>query len=78
VLTMLARLVAVLFVASAAIAAPFADVQSRAAAVNYPLHTSDRWILDANNQRVKLRCANWASCLPWSEGRRKTNDLRCL
>ncbi|KAL2134184.1 hypothetical protein VTI74DRAFT_805 [Chaetomium olivicolor] len=25
-----------------------------------PLHSSSRWILDANNQRVKLRCANWA------------------
>jgi hypothetical protein len=25
-----------------------------------PLHTSSRWILDANNQRVKLRCVNWA------------------
>ncbi|PGH28091.1 hypothetical protein AJ80_00349 [Polytolypa hystricis UAMH7299] len=24
------------------------------------LHTSSRWILDSNNQRVKLRCANWA------------------
>lgn len=26
-----------------------------------PLHTSSRWILDANNQRVKLRCINWAA-----------------
>lgn len=25
-----------------------------------PLHTSSRWILDANNHRVKLRCTNWA------------------
>jgi hypothetical protein len=25
-----------------------------------PLHTSSRWILDANNNRVKLRCINWA------------------
>lgn len=25
-----------------------------------PLHTSSRWILDANNKRVKLRCVNWA------------------
>jgi hypothetical protein len=25
-----------------------------------PLKTSSRWILDANNQRVKLRCVNWA------------------
>ncbi|EJD34572.1 glycosyl hydrolase family 5 protein/cellulase [Auricularia subglabra TFB-10046 SS5] len=24
------------------------------------LHTSSRWILDSNNQRVKLRCVNWA------------------
>ena len=24
------------------------------------LHTSSRWILDANNHRVKLRCINWA------------------
>jgi hypothetical protein len=25
-----------------------------------PLHTSSRWILDANDARVKLRCVNWA------------------
>ncbi|KAH6624460.1 glycoside hydrolase family 5 protein [Chaetomium sp. MPI-SDFR-AT-0129] len=25
-----------------------------------PLHSSSRWILDANNNRVKLRCVNWA------------------
>lgn len=25
-----------------------------------PLHSSSRWILDSNNQRVKLRCINWA------------------
>ncbi|KAK4167669.1 glycoside hydrolase [Cladorrhinum sp. PSN259] len=25
-----------------------------------PLHASSRWILDANNNRVKLRCINWA------------------
>ncbi|TFK68059.1 glycoside hydrolase family 5 protein [Pluteus cervinus] len=25
-----------------------------------PLHTSSRWILDNNNQRVKFRCVNWA------------------
>ncbi|KAK0723056.1 glycoside hydrolase family 5 protein [Lasiosphaeria miniovina] len=25
-----------------------------------PLKSSSRWILDANNQRVKLRCVNWA------------------
>lgn len=25
-----------------------------------PLRSSGRWILDANNQRVKLRCINWA------------------
>ncbi|KAL2148084.1 hypothetical protein VTH82DRAFT_2465 [Thermothelomyces myriococcoides] len=25
-----------------------------------PLHSSSRWILDANNKRVKLRCVNWA------------------
>ncbi|KAK7704204.1 hypothetical protein SLS57_010587 [Botryosphaeria dothidea] len=24
------------------------------------LHTSGRWIVDSNNARVKLRCANWA------------------
>lgn len=24
------------------------------------LHTSGRWILDSNNERVKLRCVNWA------------------
>ncbi|KAL2181988.1 glycoside hydrolase family 5 protein [Thermothelomyces heterothallicus CBS 202.75] len=26
-----------------------------------PLHSSGRWILDANNKRVKLRCVNWAA-----------------
>ncbi|KAK4106907.1 glycoside hydrolase family 5 protein [Parathielavia hyrcaniae] len=25
-----------------------------------PLHSSSRWILDADNNRVKLRCVNWA------------------
>ncbi|OQV19265.1 hypothetical protein BV898_06688 [Hypsibius exemplaris] len=25
-----------------------------------PLHSSSRWILDSTNQRVKLRCVNWA------------------
>jgi endoglucanase len=25
-----------------------------------PLHTDSRWILDANNRRVKMRCVNWA------------------
>jgi hypothetical protein len=28
--------------------------------VALPLHSSSRWILDANDQRVKFRCANWA------------------
>jgi endoglucanase len=28
-----------------------------------PLHTSSRWILDANNQRVKMRCVNWSGHL---------------
>ncbi|KAI1434922.1 glycoside hydrolase family 5 protein [Xylaria sp. CBS 124048] len=28
-----------------------------------PLHTSSRWILDAANQRMKLRCINWAGHL---------------
>lgn len=28
-----------------------------------PLHTSDRWIVDASQNRVKLRCANWAGHL---------------
>lgn len=27
------------------------------------LHTSSRWILDESNQRVKLRCVNWAGHL---------------
>lgn len=27
---------------------------------NVPLHSSSRWILDSSNQRVKLRCINWA------------------
>jgi len=30
------------------------------AAVLSALHTSGRWIVDANNQRVKFRCVNWA------------------
>ena len=25
-----------------------------------PLRSSSRWILDANNTRLKLRCVNWA------------------
>ena len=25
-----------------------------------PLRSSSRWILDANNQRIKFRCVNWA------------------
>ncbi|KAL2260742.1 hypothetical protein VTK26DRAFT_5161 [Humicola hyalothermophila] len=29
-------------------------------AVTLPLTASSRWILDANNQRVKFRCTNWA------------------
>jgi len=33
---------------------------STAAAIALPLHSSSRWILDANNQRVKFRCINWA------------------
>ncbi|KAJ2964720.1 hypothetical protein NQ176_g10774 [Zarea fungicola] len=28
-----------------------------------PLHSSSRWILGADNQRVKLRCINWAGHL---------------
>ena len=32
-------------------------------ALTAPLHTSSRWILDSNNQRVKLRCVNWATHL---------------
>ncbi|EGX90299.1 cellulase family protein [Cordyceps militaris CM01] len=28
-----------------------------------PLHTSSRWILGSDNQRVKLRCVNWAGHL---------------
>ncbi|CAK7265597.1 hypothetical protein SEPCBS57363_001664 [Sporothrix epigloea] len=31
-----------------------------AAQIAIPLHSSSRWILDANNDRVKLRCVNWA------------------
>ena len=30
------------------------------AAQGSPLHTSGRWILNSSNQRVKLRCVNWA------------------
>ena len=30
------------------------------AAQAIPLHSSSRWILDSNNERVKLRCVNWA------------------
>ncbi|KAK4242470.1 glycoside hydrolase [Achaetomium macrosporum] len=32
----------------------------QAADIALPLHSSSRWILDANNQRVKFRCVNWA------------------
>jgi endoglucanase len=28
--------------------------------ISLPLHTSSRWILDATNTRLKLRCVNWA------------------
>lgn len=31
-----------------------------AAQIAIPLHSSSRWILDSNNERVKLRCINWA------------------
>ncbi|KAI1346899.1 glycoside hydrolase family 5 protein [Xylaria sp. FL0043] len=31
--------------------------------VNLPLQTSSRWILDADGNRVKLRCVNWAGHL---------------
>ncbi|KAJ8125504.1 hypothetical protein O1611_g8135 [Lasiodiplodia mahajangana] len=31
--------------------------------VKLPLKTSSRWILDADGQRVKLRCVNWAGHL---------------
>lgn len=31
-----------------------------ALSLSLPLHTSSRWILDSDNQRVKLRCVNWA------------------
>ncbi|KAI1180430.1 glycoside hydrolase family 5 protein [Nemania sp. FL0916] len=31
--------------------------------VNLPLKTSSRWILDADGNRVKLRCINWAGHL---------------
>ncbi|KAL2018929.1 hypothetical protein VTK56DRAFT_10296 [Thermocarpiscus australiensis] len=33
------------------------------AQVALPLRSSSRWILDANNKRVKLRCVNWAGHL---------------
>lgn len=29
-------------------------------ALGVVLHTSNRWILDSNNERVKFRCVNWA------------------
>ena len=31
--------------------------------VAYPLSTSDRWIVDTNGDRFKLRCVNWAGHL---------------
>ncbi|CAK7269746.1 hypothetical protein SEPCBS119000_003726 [Sporothrix epigloea] len=31
-----------------------------AAQIAIPLHSSSRWILDSGNNRVKLRCVNWA------------------
>ncbi|KAI8628682.1 glycoside hydrolase family 5 protein [Xylariaceae sp. FL1651] len=34
-----------------------------ALAVNLPLSTSSRWILDADGNRVKLRCINWGGHL---------------
>jgi hypothetical protein len=63
-LAMLAPMLALLLAASAVVALPFANTTASNAALHkrsvaYPLHTSSRWILDANNNRVKLRCANW-------------------
>jgi endoglucanase len=38
-----------------AVALPLALAQK----LNVPLFSSGRWILDSNDQRVKLRCINW-------------------
>lgn len=35
-------------------------VAAAAAVPTLPLHTSGAWIYDAGNERVKLRCVNWA------------------
>ncbi|EOO04403.1 putative cellulase family protein [Phaeoacremonium minimum UCRPA7] len=35
-------------------------IASPALGLTLPLHTSSRWILDANNERIKFRCINWA------------------
>lgn len=39
---------------------PAALILPRASPPALPLHSSSRWILDANNARFKLRCTNWA------------------
>ncbi|KAK7949664.1 cellulase family protein [Apiospora saccharicola] len=34
--------------------------QAQAQQIQLPLHTQSRWIMDASNTRVKMRCINWA------------------
>ena len=40
-----------------------AFLQSVLSDVAYPLSASDRWIVDSNGERFKLRCVNWAGHL---------------
>jgi hypothetical protein len=48
-------------------------------AVELPLSTSSRWILDAKGTRVKLRCVNWAGHLetntPEGLNKRSVDDI---
>jgi len=44
----------------ASLSAALLGLASTAAAIRLPLHSSSRWIMDADNQRVKFRCINWA------------------
>lgn len=45
---------------TAAAAAAAQPQQQQAQQIQLPLHTQSRWIMDAGNTRVKMRCINWA------------------
>ncbi|KAK3190726.1 hypothetical protein K4F52_003042 [Lecanicillium sp. MT-2017a] len=49
--------------ASTLVLAAAAGLVTAAEKPKVPLHSSSRWILDSSNQRVKLRCINWAGHL---------------